>query len=269
MAAYAQLPTDPKVNSYIELDPANLVLQRRLYTDAWDNASESPGATNYIVDDPGAALTPGTTTIPIKDGIRDWTVGSQFTFGDPGLGVQVYTVTLAATPPVTAIEISPGLVLVPGDDVPLFRITPNEKEAALIWSTCVLDYQMDWFGSQRFASRGTDVVSSPQQNLRWPRAGVIDLAGYPFLSDTYPAILEQVTAEAAIYLLERNLAQTPALLGLGFKKAEIPGPIKVEVSSLDRVPMLPDYLYSKMRELGEPNASGLTGSMRFAQMVRT
>lgn len=269
MAAFAQLPTDVKVNSYIELDPANLVLQRRLYTTAWDNASESPGAWNYVVDDPGAALTPGTTAIPVKDGIRDWTVGTQFTFGDPGLGVQVYTVTLAATPPVTTIEISPGLVLVPDDEVPLFRITPNEKESALIWATCVLDYQMNWFGAQRFASRGTDVVSSPQQNLRWPRAGANDLAGYPFLQEVYPAILEQVTAEAAVYLLERNLASTPELLGLGFKKAEIPGPIKVEVSSLERVPMIPDYLYSKMRELGEPNASGLTGSMRFAQIVRT
>lgn len=269
MAAFAQLPTDVKVNSYIEMDPANLVLQRRLYTTAWDNASESPGAWQYVVDDPGAALTPGTTTIPVKDGIRDWTVGSQFTFGDPGPGVQVYTITLAATPPVTSIEISPGLVVVPDDEVPLFRLTPNEKESALIWGTCVLDYQMDWFGTQRFASRGTDVVSSPQQNLRWPRAGANDLAGYPFQQDVYPAILEQVTAETALYLLERNLANTPELLGLGFKKAEIPGPIKVEVSSLERVPMIPDYLYSKMRELGSPNSSGLTGSMRFAHIVRT
>lgn len=269
MAAYAQLPTDPKVNSYIELDPANLVMQRRLYTDSWDNASESPGAWNYVVDDPGAALNPGDTVITIKDGVRDWTVGSQFTFGDPGPGVQVYTVTIAASPPVTSITISPGLVLVPGDAFPLYRLTPNEKESALIWATCVLDYQMDWFGSQRFASRGTNVSSSPQQNLRFPRAGVHDLAGYPFLSEVYPAILEKVTAEAALYLLERNLAKTPDLLGLGFKKAEIPGPIKVEVSSLEQIPMLPDYLYSKMRELGQPNASGLTGSMRFAKVVRT
>ena len=103
MAAYAQLPTDPKVNSYIELDAANLVMQKRLYTDAWDNASESPGAWNYVVDDPGAALTPGATVIPVRDGVRDWTDGSQFTFGDPGGGNTTYTVVGNATPPVARI----------------------------------------------------------------------------------------------------------------------------------------------------------------------
>lgn len=269
MAAYAQPPTDVKANSYIELDPANLVLQGRLYTTAWTDASESPGAWNYVVDDAGGALIVGDTAIPVKDGVRDWTAGSQFTFGDPAPGNQVYTVGSAEVPPVTSVTITPGLVVVPDDEVPLYRITPNEKEAALIWATCVLDYQMDWFGSQRFASRGSDTVSSPLQNLRWPRAGAHDFAGYPFKSDEYPAILVQVTAETALYLLQRDLASTPEVLGLGIKKAEIPGPIKVEVDSLARVPMIPDYIYSKLREIGRPNASGLTGSMRFVKVLRT
>jgi hypothetical protein len=271
MAAYAQPPTDPKVNSYCELDAANLILQRRLYTDAWDNASQSPGAWDYVVDDPGATLTPGATSIPVRDGVRNWTDGDLITFGStlPGDGSQTYTIVGDFSPPVTTITISPGLVVVPGDGAAVNRFTPNERESALIWATCVLDYQMDWFGSQRYASRGTNVTSTPQQNLRWPRAGVHDFAGYPFIAEQYPEILVQVTAETALYLLQRDLAQTPALLGLGFKKAEIPGPIKVEVDSLQRVPMIPDYLYSKLRELGVPNASGLSGSMSFARTYRT
>lgn len=269
MAAYADPPTDPKVNAYIDLDAANLVMQRRLYTTAWDNASQSPGAWNYVVDDPGSALIVGDTVIPLRDGVRNWTDGDQLTFGDPGVGSQVYTVVGDVSPPVASITITPGLVTVPGDGAAVNRTTPNEREAALIWATCVLDYQMDWYGSQRYASRGTQVTSSPQQNLRWPRSGVNDFAGYPFVDTSFPEPLQVATAETALYLLQRDLASTPELLGLGFKKATIPGPISVEVDSLQRVPMVPDYIYSKLRELGEPNASGLGGSMRFGRLVRT
>ena len=108
MALFAQPPTDPKVNSYATLDQANAFLATRLYTDAWDNASESPGAREYVVD--GAGLSPGDTVIPVKDGKGDWTNGNTLTFVDPGPVVPVYTIVGTFAEPVTSITIAaPGL----------------------------------------------------------------------------------------------------------------------------------------------------------------
>lgn len=267
MAAFAQPPTDPKVNTYATLDQANAFLARRLYTEAWDNASESPGARDYVVD---GAHSPGDTVITIKDGQGDWTVGSRLTFVDPGPGVPVYTVTLAATEPVASITIAtPGLVApIPGDGSPVYRQTPNEKESALIWSACILDGSWDWFGSQRYASRGTVATSSPQQNLRWPRSGVQDRGGYTFIAEQYPEPLINLCAEQALYLLQRDNSAMPDVLGLGFSKAEIPGPLKVEVDRTAVLGMTPDYLWNKYRELGIATAGANPGTMSFQRMRR-
>lgn len=269
MAVFNDPPTDVKVNSYSSLDQGNFHMARRLHTDAWDNATESPSARGYLVDDPGATLIIGSTTIPIDTGKGDWKAGNVLIFGDPVSGIQEYQIVSDVASPATSIDITPGLVSpVPGDNLAVNRLTPSEKETALIWATCVLDYQMDWFGSQRFASRGADVTSSPQQNLRWPRSGVVDLAGYPFKNDEFPLVLIEQTSEAALYLLQRDLAKTPDLLGLGFSAAEIPGPIKVKVSSLETIPMLPSYLLNKLRELGVLTGSATAGGFRTISMVR-
>ena len=270
MAAFALPPTDSKVNTYVTLDQANDILARRLYTDAWDNASESPGGREYVVDDPGATLIVGSTVIPIKDGKGDWTDGNTLTFANPDVGVPVYTTVGAETEPVTSITIAaPGLVSpVPVDGAPVYRGTPNEKEAALIWSACVLDGNWDWFGSQRFASRSTVATGLPQQNLRWPRSGVEDLDHYTYKSEEYPDVLLSLTAEQALYLLERNLASMPDVMGLGFKKAEIPGPLKVEVDNTMLLGLTPNYLWNKYRMLGIASAGANPGSMTFVHMRR-
>lgn len=270
MAAFAQPPTDPKVNTYATLDQANAFMARRLYTEAWDNASESPGGRDYVVDDPGAALGVGDTVIPVKDGQGDWTAGNTLTFTDPGPGVPVYVIVGTFLPPVTSITIAaPGLVApVPADGAPVYRGTPNEREAALIWSACVLDGNWDWFGAQRFASRGSISTSTPQQNLRWPRSGVQDLGGYTFPSEQYPEPLINLTAEQALYLLQRDNSAMPDVLGLGFKKAEIPGPLKVEVDRTAVLGMTPDYLWNKYRELGIATPGANPGTMSFQHLRR-
>lgn len=270
MAVFSQPPTDVKVNSYVDLDRANYLLARRLHTEAWDNASESPGARNYVVDDPGASLAPGATTIPIRDGAGDWTTGNVIQFGDPATGNPTYTVSADFPAGSASITIdAPGLLApVPLDGVAIYRYTPNEKEAALIWSACVLDGTWDWVGSQRYASRGSTATSAPQQNLRWPRSGADDLDGYTYESDEYPEPLESLTAEQALYLLQRDLAKIPDVMGLGFKKAEIPGPQKVEVDPQQVTGLTPSYLWTKYRELGTPTPGANPGSMQFMPLRR-
>ena len=270
MAVFAQPPTDPKVNSYATLDQANDFMARRLFTESWDNALESPSARDYVVDDSGGALIVGDTVIPVKDGKGDWANGNTLTFVDPGPGVPVYTIVGTFAPPVTSITIAaPGLVApIPGDGAPVYRGTPSQKEAALIWSACVLDGSWDWVGSQRFASRGSISTSSPLQNLRWPRAGATDLEGYNFNSEQYPEPLVNLASEQAMYLLQRDLASMPDVMGLGFSKAEIPGPLKVEVDPTMLLGLSPNYLWNKYRELGTPSAGANPGSMSFVHMRR-
>ena len=253
-------PLDPKANSYVSLDRANEILEQRLYTDAWDNASESPGGRGYTVNDPGATLVPGSTTIPITGGVGGFLATNRIGFS--GSTTNVYKIASDAPAPVTSVDIpAPGLVTpIPGDGEELFRFTPNEKESALIWATGVLDCYIDWNGTK------TNVCSS--QVLSWPRSGVVDYDGCSVDPNTIPADLEQLTAETALYLLTRNLSKDPDLLGLGFSKAEIPGPIKVEVDRGMVLPMISNYLTMKTGYLGSLRSGAAGQPMRNAPLMR-
>lgn len=232
-------PADLRANSYVSLDSANNILNDRPYTVSWDNASQDPDARGYLINDPGAALNIGDTTIPLKDGVGNFGAGNRFTIdGHP----TEYTIVSDVAGPAASVDITPTLVVVPPDGTPVRRLTSNDKEAALIWATRVLDSQMDWFGSK--------LKQTTIQTLRWPRAGVVDHDGYNVDQDTIPAILECVTAEMAKELLDRDLASLPKLLGKGFKKASMPGPFSIEVDHLMTEKMISDYLLNKMSYLG-------------------
>ena len=243
-------PSDPRANSYVSLDDANQILEQRLYTDAWDDASQSPGGRGYLVDDPGATLAPGSTVIPLKDGEGGFTAANRVSF--QASQSTEYKIDVDAPAPVVSVTLSaPGLVApIPLDGEQFIRWTPNEKESALIWATSVLDCYMDW--------NGTKTGNCNAQVLRWPRTGVIDYDGCQLDANTIPQALKDLTAETALYLLTRNLSTDPALLGLGFSKAEIPGPIKVEVDSRQVIPIISNYLRVKGGYLGSlvPDAAG-------------
>lgn len=261
--AHSQPPFAAAVTTYASAAEVDAILAARLYRDAWTNASVSPSADGYRVN---GTPSPGDTAIPVDTGSGDWAVGTGFTIaGDP----KTYIVTVAVTDPVTTITIAaPGLALAPADDAVITRVTPNEREAAVMWATSNLDGQWDWVGSQRYPTRGTDASAPQHQNLRWPRSGAVDLDGNYFDDATYPTQLVELTAEYTLYLLERNLASVPDVMGLGFKKAEIPGPLKVEVDEKMTVSMVPDYLWTKYRVLGEPAPGARPGRMTFLSMRR-
>lgn len=265
--AQSQPPFDAAVSTYASVAEADALLAARPYTDAWDNTSASPSAAGYLVNDPGATLNIGDTAIPVDVGVGDWTAGTTLTFaGD----ATIYRVAADVASPATTITlVAPGLVAVPADNAAIARVTPNPREAAVMWATSNLDGQWEWIGTQRYSTRGTDTGNSGQkQNLRWPRSGAVDLDGNTFADDEYPRQLVELTAEYTLYLLQRDLASTPDVLGLGFKKAEIPGPLKVEVDDTMKVSMMPDYLWTKYRVLGTPAPGARPGGMRFAPLER-
>lgn len=249
MAVFAD-PSDPKANCYVSLDRANEILEQRLNTGPWDDASESPGGRGYTVNDPGATLAPGAVSIPVEGGLGGFLATNRIGFS--GSTGNEYTVDADVSAPVATVTIpAPGLVApIPLDGEELFRFTPNEKEKALLWATSILDCYMDWAGSP------TQLCGS--QALDWPRSGVVDDDGCSVDENTIPADLEVLTAETAMYLLTRDLSKDPALLGLGFSSAEIPGPIKVEVDSSQVLSILSNYLQVKAGYLGTivPGASG-------------
>ena len=235
-------PDDPRANSYVSLDRANEILEQRLYTSAWDDASESPGGRGYKVNDPGGTLVAGDTTIPVTGGVGGFLATNRIGFGVNT--TPVYQIETDAPAPVVSVDIpAPGLVApIPVNGEELFRYTPNERESALIWATSVLDCYIEW--------NGTKTNSCASQTLAWPRSGVLDYDDCIVDQHTIPAALETLTAETALYLLTRNLSKDPSLMGLGFSKAEIPGPIKVEVDRRMVLPMISNYLEMKTGYLG-------------------
>lgn len=229
-------PADLRANSYVSLDDANNILNDRPFTATWDNASQDSDGREYRVD---GAVGSGQTTIALKDGKGNFNAGDRFVIdGDP----TEYNIVSDVAAPASSVDVTPVLVNNIADNAAVHRLTSNVRESGLLWATRVLDVQMNWFGSKR---NGPSL-----QTLRWPRAGIVDLDGYNVTQEAIPEILECVTAETALYLLDRDLASTPDLLGLGFSKASMPGPFSVVVDRLMKEKMIPDYLLNKMRYIG-------------------
>lgn len=70
----------------------------------------------------------------------------------------------------------------------------SDKEAALRMATAMIS-------RERFAGR----ITSNNQTLAWPRAGVVDQEGRAVPSDTIPAPIAHATAELALFLLRYDL----------------------------------------------------------------
>ncbi len=237
-------PADLRANSYVNLDDANNVLNDRPHTASWDTASQDPDGRDYVIDGP---LSAGVTTIVLKSGKGNFGAGNRFTIdGDS----TEYLIDADVADPAASVDVAPVLASDAPDGTPVYRLTSNDRESALLWATRVLDTQMDWFGSKR---NGPSI-----QTLRWPRSGIVDLDGYNVDQDTVPEILECATAELALYLLQSDFASVPKALGLGLKRAKMPGPFEIETDKLMVEKMIPDYLLNKMRYLGtlSPDVGG-------------
>lgn len=249
------LVTTPKstvANSYVTVLRANEIMARRLHTTAWDNATAIPSAEGYLVNDPGAALVPGATSVPVDGGSGTFTAGSEIQFeGDS----TIYTVATALSA-AGNLSISPGLVAAPADNAPIERLTGSERERALIFSTRVLDEMMVWYGSKR----------TEEQALRWPRSGAHTQDGESIDYDTIPDLLEVATAELALVLLGKDKFKLPAILGQGIQSARV-GPLSVVVDKAAVEEVIPQNILSILSPLGYLESEAQSG-MRIVPLRR-
>ncbi len=114
-----------------------------------------------------------------------------------------------------------------------------DKTAALIWATRNFE-TLEWHGWMSVAT----------QNLQWPRAGVFRIGGSTvnasgselyynmvFDSTTVPTIIQQATAEAAMWLISTDYTQSPP--DAGYKRIKV-DTLELEIDKNDRTKWLVD-----------------------------
>lgn len=231
-------------NSYVTLSGADAIMAHRLYTDVWD-AVTGPTAYDYLVNDGGGALQIGDSTIPVDGGTGTFTQGTLVTFAGDDTEYRVLVALAAAG----NLIISPALVAAPADDSAVTRVTANDNEKALIWTTSIFDEMMTWKGYK----------TTEDQALRFPRSGIIDKDGYAIDEDTIPEILERATAEQALVLMTSNKFALPSILGQGIKEAKL-GPMSVKVGGMQVEEVIPQNVLSLLDVLGTLESAAQTGA---------
>jgi len=87
----------------------------------------------------------------------------------------------------------------------------DEREAALIWATSLLDRLCSWYGDKK-----TDA-----QALRWPRYLIYDQDGDKVSSESIPQFLKDAVSEFALHLIESDFTITANRDTIGFKQIEV------------------------------------------------
>ena len=114
----------------------------------------------------------------------------------------------------------------------------DEKAAALVWATRLLDEKIEWVGSQ------TDEDGA----LRWPRENVYDKDGNELDDETIPTWLAYATAEYARYLAAEDDTS-------GFKKIKV-GSLEIQPLPSDRTGTVPSSVWSMIKYYGQVYGSG-------------
>lgn len=231
MPVLTATPKAAAANSYVTVARADELLRTRLYTDAWD-AATGPTAEGWQVN---GSVGFNDTKIPVDSGTGVFTAGMQIKFQGHST---IYKAKTDLSEP-GQLQIGPGVVSILADDEAVERVTPNEKEKALIWATNLLDRMMVWHGTKR-------ELEAP---LRWPRSGVIDEDGDFYDFDLIPTILERGTAELALSLLEGDSFSDPELLGLGISDVSL-GPLKVKIDPSQKEEVIPRNILALLSPLG-------------------
>lgn len=128
----------------------------------------------------------------------------------------------------------------------------DERKAALLWATRVLDSRVDWHG----------VRATAAQSLDWPRAYVKDMdaalippsdpnyPGYTYLDGTIvPAAIKHAQCELALALLGGDITLDPGTQG--FTSIAV-GPISLGVDKNDKPQSLPRAVRELLVGFGEP-----------------
>lgn len=125
--------------------------------------------------------------------------------------------------------------------------TNDQKNAALLWSTKLLERLFEWNGS----------VVDTTQALLWPRAGLIDTNGWETLdTTTVPLLIQYATAEFARQLLVEDRTADSDIIRQGIKSIRASA-VRLEFFGTAFDPSVPDVVANLIpAEWGFPRNSG-------------
>lgn len=126
----------------------------------------------------------------------------------------------------------------------------DDKEAALIWATKLIDKLVAWNG----------IVVTKTQALAWPRQSVLNAEGYYLSQTIVPQDLIDATCEFARYLITSDRSASSAS-GLKSFKA---GSLAIEFDKYDRESIMPKSVWILIRQYG--SKSGSTGNRMLERM---
>lgn len=95
--------------------------------------------------------------------------------------------------------------------------TDEQKEAALIWATRVLDANTCWTGS----------AATETQALNWPRSGMFSKNGFAIPEDEIPKALKNAQSEMAMLLFGTDLTLQNEVIAQGLTALKA-GPVELE-----------------------------------------
>ena len=120
-------------------------------------------------------------------------------------------------------------------------------EAALVWSTRLLDELVEWHGSR------TDI----DQALEWPRIGVKDKNGVLYDINEMPTWLVDATCELARQLLAADRTADDFAGPRGYSRMQV-DTLALDIDKFDRVGMLPDSVRAIVQPYGTVTGRGAT-----------
>lgn len=110
--------------------------------------------------------------------------------------------------------------------------TNDEKNAAILWATQLLDALIVWSGT----------VIDGDQALLWPRNGMVYPSGYAVAMDIIPTELQNATAEYARQLLAADRAGDSDIETQGITSIKA-GPVALTFKDSVYAKALPDAVY--------------------------
>jgi hypothetical protein len=132
--------------------------------------------------------------------------------------------------------------------------TTDQKTAALLWATKILEQYVEW--------RGTVVDTT--QALLWPRAGLVALNGWEALDHTtIPVQIQWATAEFARQLLVSDRMGDSEVESQGLKLLKV-GPIRLDFKEWVYAKPVPDIVARLI-----PESWGYIRSRGERDLVRT
>jgi len=120
--------------------------------------------------------------------------------------------------------------------------TDDIKNRGIVQATLLLDSLVNWSGSN----------VDDDQALRWPRDGVYTPDGDEVDNDSIPTFLKNATAEYTRLLIASDRQADPSTAG--FKELRA-GSLKMIVDKYDRVPVIPNSVWTMIQAYGA-KASG-------------